>query len=255
MKTIKFLLIAVLFVAAYSASAQSTSFYHDGTNLYYTGGKVGIGLAAPLHPLHVFNSTQSVIRASSSRATDGLTASLQLRNDVSTDMLNISLRRTSGVYEMIQSVYSSTKASWLEYCFLNINTGDYEMKSGIRNVLFSNTGTFGIGTGANAISNGSKLAVNGKISCTELVVSLTPWADYVFNDDYNLKPLSEVEAFIKTNKHLPDVPSTLEVQKTGLNLGETDAMLLRKIEELTLYMIDLKKENDLLKSKVNELSE
>jgi hypothetical protein len=254
MKTIKILLIAVLFIGAYSASAQSTSFFHDGTNLYYTGGKVGIGITVPAQPLHLYNATQSVLRASSSRATDGLTASLQLRNDVSTDMLNISLRRTSGVYEMIQSVYSSTKAGWLEYCYLNVNTGDYEMKSGIRNVLYSNTGTFGIGTGANAITNGSKLAVNGKITCTELVVSLTPWADYVFNDDYKLKPLSEVETYIKENKHLPDVPSTQDIQKTGINLGETDAMLLRKIEELTLYMIDLKKENDILKSMVEELS-
>ncbi|WP_420574141.1 hypothetical protein [Kordia sp.] len=75
------------------------------------------------------------------------------------------------------------------------------------------------------------------------------WADYVFKSDYNLKPLEEVEAFINTNGHLPNVPSATEVEKEGVNLGEMDAKLLEKIEELTLYVIELKKEINELKNK------
>ncbi|MEM6717743.1 MAG: hypothetical protein AAF611_00365 [Bacteroidota bacterium] len=75
------------------------------------------------------------------------------------------------------------------------------------------------------------------------------WADYVFDKDYDLKPLEDVEAFINTNGHLPNVPSATEIEKEGLNLGEMDAKLLEKIEELTLYVIELKKEINALKSK------
>ncbi|MBL4708081.1 MAG: hypothetical protein JKY48_06540 [Flavobacteriales bacterium] len=69
------------------------------------------------------------------------------------------------------------------------------------------------------------------------------WADYVFEKNYELKPLEEVEKFIVKNKHLPDVPSTKEMEKNGLDVAQTDALLLQKIEELTLYVIQLEKES------------
>ncbi|WP_430409155.1 hypothetical protein [Kordia sp.] len=75
------------------------------------------------------------------------------------------------------------------------------------------------------------------------------WADYVFAKNYKLKPLEEVESFINENGHLPNVPSAEEVESDGLNLGEMDAKLLEKIEELTLYVIELKKEINELKKK------
>ncbi len=62
-----------------------------------------------------------------------------------------------------------------------------------------------------------------------------------FSKDYNLRPLSEVEAFIKKNKHLPDVPSAKQVEAEGIKLKEMNATLLKKVEELTLYMIELEK--------------
>lgn len=74
------------------------------------------------------------------------------------------------------------------------------------------------------------------------------WSDYVFADDYELKSLEEVEGFINQNGHLPNVPSAEEVEKDGLNLGDMDALLLAKIEELTLHMILLKKESDEMKT-------
>jgi hypothetical protein len=84
------------------------------------------------------------------------------------------------------------------------------------------------------------------------IASSLAWADYVFAKDYKLKSLAEVEAFVKENKHLPNIPSASELVKEGLNLGEMQAKQMEKIEELTLYMIEMKKEIDSLK-KQNEL--
>ncbi len=85
------------------------------------------------------------------------------------------------------------------------------------------------------------------------VASSPAWADYVFAADYNLKPLSEVEAFIKENKHLPNVPSAAELVKEGLDLGKMQATQMEKIEELTLYMIEMKKEIETLKKENQSL--
>lgn len=79
------------------------------------------------------------------------------------------------------------------------------------------------------------------------------WPDYVFNDDYKLQPLSDVEKYIQENKHLPGVPSASEVSAQGIDLGKMDATLLQKIEELTLHMIELKKENESLRTRVEQL--
>ncbi len=79
------------------------------------------------------------------------------------------------------------------------------------------------------------------------VASSPAWADYVFASDYKLKPLSEVESFINLYKHLPNVPSADELVKEGLDLGKMQATQMEKIEELTLYMIEMKKEIEVLK--------
>ncbi len=95
------------------------------------------------------------------------------------------------------------------------------------------------------------LSVNGKILAQSIYVNTDPnvWADYVFEKNYKLMNLEEVEKFYLQNKHLPGVPSAKEVQENGDNLVETDAVLLKKIEELTLYIVELKKEVNELKSK------
>lgn len=79
------------------------------------------------------------------------------------------------------------------------------------------------------------------------------WSDFVFDKNYKLKPLLDVEKFIKANKHLPNIPSANEMVKAGNDLGKTDAILLQKIEELTLYMIELKKENEAIKKQLDLL--
>jgi len=100
-----------------------------------------------------------------------------------------------------------------------------------------------------------KLAVEGKVGAHEVQVRTagSGWADYVFFDDYKLRPLAEVEKYVKQNHHLPEVPSAEEVEKNGHNLGQMDAILLKKIEELTLYMIELKKDNQALRQEVEAL--
>jgi hypothetical protein len=106
--------------------------------------------------------------------------------------------------------------------------------------IYYNTGSVGIGT-TNINDASYKLFVEGAIRSRKIKVDQLVWADYVFGDGYKLLPLTEVEKFIKKNNHLPDVPSAAEVEKNGLDLGDNQATLLRKIEELTLYTLDANK--------------
>jgi hypothetical protein len=99
---------------------------------------------------------------------------------------------------------------------------------------------------------GYKLAVNGNAIFNKVKVKLFPWADYVFYDDYKLPALKEVEAYVKQYKHLPDVPSEKEIQQNGLDLGDSQAMLLKKIEELTLYLIEQNRKLEEQVMKVND---
>jgi len=88
----------------------------------------------------------------------------------------------------------------------------------------------------------SDLAINGTLSAQKMRITQTgPWPDYVFSNQYKLPTLLQLEQYIKQNNHLPDVPSATEVEKKGIDVGENQAALLRKIEELTLYAIDQEK--------------
>jgi len=108
-------------------------------------------------------------------------------------------------------------------------------------VIQENTGKVGIGVGAEHIFGEGMLEVNGTIQSRRVVVELTGWPDFVFAQDYRLRSLSEVEKFIKESGHLPDVPSAKEIETNGLDLGDLVKLQMRKIEELTLYVIDLEK--------------
>jgi hypothetical protein len=115
------------------------------------------------------------------------------------------------------------------------------------NRLFINAaGNVGIGTDNPTY----KLSVRGNIRSNEVVVE-TGWADYVFADDYKLRSLEEVESFIQQHKHLPNIPSAAEIEKDGLPVGDTQKRMMEKIEELTLYIIQLKKEMAEIKSSIN----
>lgn len=95
-----------------------------------------------------------------------------------------------------------------------------------------------------------KLTVNGKIHATEIKVDLSvPGPDYVFAKDYKLPSIAQLKKYIDDNQHLPEVPSAKEMQENGINVSEMNMILLKKIEELTLYVIKLQSEVDDLKSK------
>jgi hypothetical protein len=93
---------------------------------------------------------------------------------------------------------------------------------------------------------GVQLAVGGRIIAKEVKVTVAGLGDYVFAPAYRLRPLSEVDAFIKQNGHLPEVPSAAEVAKEGMNVGEMENTLLKKVEELTLYLIGQNKKLEVL---------
>ncbi len=109
-------------------------------------------------------------------------------------------------------------------------------------------GNIGIGT---TNPNGYKLAVNGAAIFTKVQVKATssPWPDYVFHPTYELRSLSSLESYINEFNHLPDMPSAGEVEKDGLDIGATQTVLLKKIEELTLYVIELNKKIEKLEAK------
>jgi hypothetical protein len=115
-----------------------------------------------------------------------------------------------------------------------------------------------VGTGVTIPAGSSyKMAIGGGILTEKVRVATNGtmfWADFVFDKNYRLRPLSEVETYIKANNHLPEIPSTADVNKNGIDLAETQALLLQKVEELTLYVIEQNKKIAKLEGKVRKLS-
>ena len=98
-----------------------------------------------------------------------------------------------------------------------------------------------------------KLEVNGQIRSKEVIVEAVNWPDYVFDEKYKLPSLKDVEKYILENKHLPNIPPAKEVEKKGLQLGDTQKRMMEKIEELTLYLIEKSKEIEVLQKRVLEI--
>jgi hypothetical protein len=114
-----------------------------------------------------------------------------------------------------------------------------------------------IGTNPSTLTlaeNNYKLVVGGTIGATKVKVTQSGWADYVFYDNYKLQPLTEIEKFVKVNKHLEGVPTEKEVKENGVDLGETQVILLKKIEELTLHLIELNKKLEHQNSQIKALN-
>lgn len=210
-------------------------------------GNVGFGTSTPLHKLQVHDGALML-----SGAVAGFGGPQLLFSDNTSTYPN-------GRWAIEYITADSTRPSMGGLNFWNpYNPGGGPAKN--YSLFLKDDGKVGMGVTddtvdtnfcASALPNGYKLYVNGGILTTKVKVAnycSSAWADYVFANDYKLKPLTEVETFIKENKHLPNVPSAIELEKEGLDLGKMQATQMEKIEELTLYLIELKKEVDNLKT-------
>ena len=245
-------------------------------------GLVGIGTAAPANLLHVngvATSTANIVYSKSNyvgatdvRALDGFS--------VSNPGYGIGVAGTGGFMGVRGDVTPTTYtgASYGGYFSNSGGTagshyGAYGTASGAGT---SNFGVYGFASGAttnwagyfpgkvyaNNLSVGNTLAatgyalsVDGKIIAEEIrVANSTTWPDFVFQSSYNLMPLEQLEQHIKTEKHLPGIPSAQQIEnECGFDLGAMQQNVVQKIEELTLYVIQLNKENKLLQQKVEAL--
>ncbi len=117
-------------------------------------------------------------------------------------------------------------------------------------IVIDGTGNVGIGT--LYPQPDAKLAVKGNIYAHKVKVTLTGWSDFVFEPDYKLPSIYEMEQYIKTHKHLPGIPNETEVKEKGIDVGEMNKLLLQKVEEQMLYIIELQKQMDALKQEIRK---
>jgi hypothetical protein len=150
-------------------------------------------------------------------------------------------------------IWSDSPAN--HYLVLQPSWGNTGVGTYTPNAKFHVNGVQLIGNNSAIPATGYQLSVDGKIIAEEVKVQLsTSWPDYVFADDYRLLPIEDLEKSIRQNKHLPNIPSAAEVTaEKGIVLGEMNRKLLEKVEELTLYIIQLKKENNLLGERLNTI--
>ncbi len=239
-----------------SAGTGSTAFEFTNSNTsssllqINTDGKVGIGDANPSDQLTV-NGDISFTSSSSARKLMGQTSgALELCSFTDNSNGSTIVLQTSGLVQLnaLGSVWSNLPA-------FEFNVGSTPMMS------MNTNGEVAIGSNAVSFLNGGGLS--GCVGCnyrllveggilTESIVwkSIHLWPDYVFSNNYKLKTLEELDKYIGENHHLPEIPTQDEVSKNGVNLGEMSQALLKKVEELTLYVIQQQKEIDELKNKI-----
>lgn len=223
-----------------------TDIWHSGTNLGNTyhldalklgsdgWGQITVGGAAPGLPIMWGNIYPS-------NYTDGVSTFYPAKFYGNSDVPSVQL-----IYEP----WTSRMSFQFSTNHATTNAGDnVEWKNVIN---FDAGGNVAIG---DVFSNSCyKLTVNGNIGCTALKVTTpTNWCDYVFDKNYKLMPINNLEQYISINKHLPDIPTEAEVKKDGLDVAETIAMLLKKIEEMSLYIIEINKKVNGLENEVKDL--
>lgn len=195
-------------------------------------GKIGIGVSNPLEKLHIGGIGTQRILVESTNSNDAV----------------LSLRTPSQIWEV--DVDGNNSSGIQPNSFL-IN----ESADGSNTRLFIAPGG-NIGIGTKVVPNGYKVAIGGNLIVEKVKVKKRDtngtWPDFVFAPTYKLPTLTEVESFVKQNSHLPEIPSAKEIETEGQDLGEMNRLLLKKVEELTLYLIEQNKEIKNLKSKVVE---
>lgn len=183
---------------------------------FFLDGKVGIGTASPTDKLHVSGDNARIKLSGASHT------SVELMDG------------GTGDPGYVKTYYY----------------GAVDNQIGINGTYFAlQMGSVGIGTS----SPSEKLSVNGNIRTKKLIVSQSGWPDYVFDASYRLQPLKQVHQFITKYKHLPEMPSANEVEEKGISVGDQQALLLKKIEELTLYLIQQEQKIDVLLKNMQKL--
>lgn len=215
-----------------------------------TDGNVGIGISSPDEKLHVENGKLLVSNSSTVNTVS------EIRKTID-DAVQFDITHGAGLSN--EQKYTLGTNSNREFIIRNLtfnvgSAGDIlRVDESNNNVaLVPTNGAVGIGT--TSLST-HKLAVEGTIGSREVKVEMTAWEDRVFKENYDLNTLEEVESFISENQHLPNIPSEEEVLENGIYLGDMNAKLLRKIEELTLYMIELNKQVQSQQDEISELKE
>jgi hypothetical protein len=208
----------------------------NGNDLYRLNGSVGIGTQLPQAKLHVIGDLKLL--------SDNPTFQFQILGGG-----QIPARRGISITDDPHGAFNFYIHGWQnEAAFNFINGLDCNTLMKI-----DKHGKVGIGT---TNTSDAKLTVAGKIIAEEMKIILSvPQSDFVFEEDYELMPLPELYKFVRTNKHLPGVPSAAEFAHEGYSVGEMDDLLLRKVEELTLYVIQLQNELAETKNKLESISQ
>jgi len=205
-----------------------------------SNGNVGVGTANPDAKLHVaqdnINNQNLVLGKFTSFGSTGGSAIVSLTYNSTTANLEVN------------SSYTGTGFRYGTYSDFNIENEISSPDFGAINFITNKKVQLAIKPNGNA-------SLQGKLEAKELKVTLTPTADFVFDENYDLPELEEVEKHIKEKKHLPEIASAKIMEKEGVNVGEFQIKLLQKIEELTLYSIEqnkqikqLQNENEVLKA-------
>ncbi|MEM8848140.1 MAG: hypothetical protein AAFY00_03855 [Bacteroidota bacterium] len=213
---------------------------HSNGNSFLNGGNVGIGTSSPSQKLEIFNPNlfNTNMEAQSQDHISFTSNTAGLGNFFGGLTWRVGSRRRAA----ISAVQEHTDSDHVGLAFFTRGTdGPGPMYESVR---ITRNGSMGIGT---TIPD-AKLTVKGNIHAEEVKVDLSvPGPDYVFKEDYDLKSLEEVQNYIRENGHLPNIPSAKDMEENGIQLGEMNMKLLEKIEELTLYILELKTEQKVLK--------
>lgn len=220
--------------------------------LVKSGGNVGIGTTTPASHLDIVNGSLG-LSAGNKVSWLNLTGHAGTGNMDNLEIFHNRVTAGSNWYSSEIKIQKSVSGIKMHYIAFRGNPGDVStLNFGIDNVdqmSINNIGQVTIGTlKQTGTHSDAKLSVDGKIVSKEVIVTINNWADYVFAKDYKLNNLQYVENYINKNKHLPNIPSAKDIEANGISLAEMSKLQMEKIEELTIYVIQLKKEIDALKN-------